>query len=190
MASQRILVIGKSPVVLSEAERLLNSLGFAAASTDRFEEVTGDFDLSTLDLVVFGGRVPDHTKVKLKSAITAAQPQAIFVDGLSGIPGLIVAQVRGALLPLTSARLEQTHTAHRRSLVLELASAAAVTVTVWWQTSAIPPNPGSDSRILVERRLTAGVHEVRIPDDIANEVAFASVEVNESVRAFALAQQI
>jgi hypothetical protein len=190
MATRRILVIGKSPAVLGEAERLLNSLGFAAASTDRFDEVAGDFDLTTLDVVVFGGRVPADKKAELKSAISAAQPQAIFVDGLSGIPGLIVAQVRGALLPVTTARVKQTHTAHRRSLVLELASPAAVAVTAWWQTSAIPPNPGSDSRILLDRRLDAGVHEVRIPDDIPNEVAFASVEVNESVRAFALDQEL
>jgi hypothetical protein len=189
MATQRILVIGKSPAVLSEAERLLDSLGFSVRSTDRFEEVPDDFDVSAFDLVVFGGRVPADTKADLKATIGRARPGVIFVDGLSGIPGLIVAQVRGAFSPVTSARIEQRRAADRRSLLIELASPAAVTVTAWWQTSAIPPNPGSDSRVLVDRQLDAGAHEVQIPGDIPNDVAFASVEVNESVEAFALARE-
>jgi hypothetical protein len=183
---QRVLVIGKSPVVLSEAERLLGDLGFSASSTDRFEDVPKDFDVSALDLVVFGGRVPPAIKVQLRQIITVARPDAFFVDGLAGIPGLIVQQVRGALAAKSDASIEQTHTVDHRSVSIELLRAARVTVTLWWGTSFVPPNPGSDSRVLLDASLAAGTHEVHVPSDIPNEVAFATVDVDGSVEAFPL----
>jgi hypothetical protein len=46
-------------------------------------------------------------------------------------------------------------------------------VTAWWQTSFVPPNPKSDSLLLLEDRLAAGEHAVSVPDLVPPKAAFA-----------------
>ena len=70
-----------------------------ADATNDFTNVTGRVDARTIDLIVFGGQVPPYRKAELKDELAAINPQLIFVQGLAGIPGLIVNQVQGAFTP-------------------------------------------------------------------------------------------
>ena len=47
-------------------------------------------------MIVFGGQVPPDRKAELTEEIGAINPQVTFVQGLAGIPGLIINQVQGA----------------------------------------------------------------------------------------------
>ena len=96
---QSVLLIGKSQLVLDDAVAGLRALGHKADATNDFTDVTGRFDARTIDLIVFGGQVPPDRKAELKDELAAINPQIIFVQGLAGIPGLIVNQVQGAFTP-------------------------------------------------------------------------------------------
>ena len=91
-----VLLIGKSQLVLDDAVAGLRDLGYKAEATKDFSDITGRFDAKGIDLVVFGGQVPPDRKAELREEIAAINPQVIFVQGLAGIPGLIINQVRGA----------------------------------------------------------------------------------------------
>jgi hypothetical protein len=91
-----VLLIGKSQRVLDDSVAGLRDLGYKAEATDDFSDVTGRFDARTLDLVVFGGQVPLDRKAELRDEIGTINPRVIFVQGLAGVPGLIVNQVQGA----------------------------------------------------------------------------------------------
>ena len=92
-----VLLIGKSRLVLDDALAGLRALGYTADATSDFTDVTGRFDARTIDLIVLGGQVPPDRKAELKREIAAINPQIIFVQGLSGIPGLIVNQVQSVV---------------------------------------------------------------------------------------------
>jgi len=92
-----VLLIGKSQLVLGDAVAGLRDLGHKAEATNDFADVTARFDMNEIDLVVFGGQVPPDRKAELRGEISAINPRVIFVQGLAGIPGLIVNQVEGAL---------------------------------------------------------------------------------------------
>jgi len=91
--AMRVLLIGKSQLVLDESVAGLRDLGYRAEATNDFTDITGRFDLKEIDLVVFGGQVPPDRKAKLREEIGAINPGVIFVQGLAGIPGLIINQV-------------------------------------------------------------------------------------------------
>ena len=95
-AQRSVLLIGKSQLVLDESVAGLRDLGYKAEATNDFADITGRIDARTLDLIVFGGQVPPDRKVELTEEIGAIKPQVIFVQGLAGIPGLIINQVQGA----------------------------------------------------------------------------------------------
>jgi hypothetical protein len=95
-AQHRVLLIGKSQLVLDESVAGLGDLGYKAEATNDFADITGRFDVKGIDLVVFGGQVPPDRKAELREEIGAINPRVIFVQGLAGIPGLIVNQVQGA----------------------------------------------------------------------------------------------
>ena len=46
--------------------------------------------------VVFGGQVAPHQKAEMRDALLAANPRLAFLQGLSGIPGLIVDQIEAS----------------------------------------------------------------------------------------------
>jgi hypothetical protein len=181
-----VLLIGKSQLVLDESVAGLRELGYEAQATNDFADVTSRFDVRNVDLVVFGGQVPPGLKAELTEQMAAINPRIIFVQGLAGIPGLIVNQVRGAF---AAADQDVTYTPGDRSLRLTLAGPADVKVTLWWQTAFVPPDPRSDSLLLVHERLAGGEHVLRVPGHIPSQAAFATVQVDAAIYAFSIATE-
>ena len=189
-AHPNVLLIGKSQRVLDDAVAGLRDLGCMADGTNDFSDVTGRFDVAEVDLVVFGGQVPPERKAELREEIAAINPQVIFVQGLAGIPGLIVKQVQAAFAAQQQ-DLDRApaYTPHDRSIRVSLAQPADVNVSVWWQTAFVPPDPRSDSLVLLDDHLAGGDHTVAVPDHIPPRAAFATVEVGAAIYAFSIATQ-
>jgi hypothetical protein len=189
-AARSVLLIGKSQLVLDDAVARLRDLGYRAEATNDFADITGRFDARKLDLIVFGGQVPPDRKAELTEEIAAINPQITFVQGLAGIPGLIVNQVQGAF---ASDHQDPTrapaYALVERSIRLTLASPANVKVTAWWQTSFVPPDPKSDSLVLLDDRLAGGDHAVPLPDHVPPKAAFATVKIDAAMYAFSVATE-
>jgi hypothetical protein len=186
----RVLILGRSQAVLADAVALLRQRGYAADASNRFDDVLPELDARHMDLVVFGGQVPGDTKAQLKRDISTLNDEVIFIDGLAGIPGLIARQVEGAF----AARHRDlddppSYDADARTIRLRLEQPHAVTVTAWWQTSFIPPDPRSDSLVVLENRLSAGDHSIPLPEVVPDKAAFATVELDGAVYAFSVAAQ-
>jgi hypothetical protein len=183
-----VLLIGKSQLVLDESVAGLRDLGYKADATNDFTDITGRFDVKEIDLVVFGGQVPPDRKAELREEIGASNPRVSFVQGLAGIPGLIINQVQGAFATnhQDSSRAP-TYTPDDRSIRLTLAEPADVRVTVWWQTSFVPPDPKSDSLLLLDDRLADGDHAIPVPEHVPPKAAFATVKVDAAIYAFSIA---
>src|SRR6266540_7061073 len=144
-AQPSVLLIGKSQLVLDESVAGLRDLGHKAAATNDFTDITGRFDVNEIDLVDFGGQVPPDRKAELSEEIGAINPGVVFVQGLAGIPGLIINQVQGAFTANhQDPTRAPTYTPDDRSIRLTLAEPADVKVTLWWQTAFVPPDPKSD----------------------------------------------
>ena len=185
-----VLLIGKSQLVLDEAVAGLHDLGHRAEGTNDFADVTERFDMNEIDLVVFGGQVPPDHRAELREGISAINPRIIFVQGLAGIPGLIVHQVEGALASHDQDPSQApTFTPETRSIQVNLIGPAHVKVTLWWQTSFVPPDPKSDSLLLLDDRLPAGDHAIPVPDLVPPKATFATVQVDAAVYAFSIATE-
>jgi hypothetical protein len=185
-----VLLIGKSQLVLDDALAGLRDLGYKAEATNDFTDISGRFDVKRIDLVVFGGQVPPDRKAELREEIAAINPQVIFVQGLAGIPGLIINQIQGAFTAHhQDPDRAPTYTPDDRSIRLSLAEPAQVKVTVWWQTSFVPPDPKSDSLPLLEEQLASGDHTVPVPDHIPPQAAFATVQIDAATYAFSIATE-
>ena len=181
----RVLVIGASRAVLAEAVDILRADGYTADATSDFDRVLDTFDAAALDFVVLGGMVPPEIKQHLREQIFLRNACAVFIQGLSGIPGLIAAQVRGAAgLEASEVGLEAEYEASTRSLSLRLDRPLDVTVVAWWGTSFVPPDPKSTSKTLLEGELAAGPYTVPIPDEVPTQAAFATVSAGSYVGAF------
>src|ERR1700733_15716277 len=87
----RVLIIGRSENVLSETVQILRREGRAAGASNNFTGVMDLFDMTCVDIVVFGGRVPPDTKEPPREQISDRNPAMVFVQGLAGIAGLIAA---------------------------------------------------------------------------------------------------
>jgi hypothetical protein len=187
---QSALLIGKSQLVLDHAVAGLRDLGYKAEATNDFTDVTARFDANKIDLVVFGGQVPPDRKTELREEIAAINPRVIFVQGLAGIPGLLVNQVHGAFRAEHRDHTRPpTYVPEERSIRLTLPEPADVNVTVWWQTSFVPPDPKSDSLVLVDDRLPSGDHTATVPDHVPPKAAFATVQVDAGIYAFSIAAE-
>jgi hypothetical protein len=183
--SARILVIGRSETVLSEAVTILRGKGYAAGATNEFDRTLDLFDAGQLDLVVFGGMVPPDTKEHLREQISTRNPAAAFVQGYAGIPGLIAEQVDAALSDgTTGPAASVTYDAQSRSIGISLDGPQDVTVTAWWGTSFVPPEPKSTSRVILDEELPAGPHTIAIPDEVPAQASFVTVSTGPFVRAF------
>ena len=181
----RILVIGRSETVLSEAVMILREKGYAAGATNEFDRTLDLFDAGRLDLVVFGGMVPPDTKEHLREQISARNPAVAFVQGFAGIPGLIAEQVEAAFSDgTTGPAASVTYDARSRSIGISLDGPQDVTVTAWWHTSFVPPEPKSTSRVILDEELPAGPHAIQIPADVPAQASFATVSIGPSVHAF------
>jgi hypothetical protein len=186
--NSRVLVIGRSQVVLDEAVARLRELGYKAQATNDFSPIAGRFAPEQLDLVVFGGQVPPDRKAALTDEISTANPQVIVVQGLAGIPGLIADQVQQALagehlIPGQT----PTFDAARRAIVLSLFAPLEVSVIAYWITETMPPGPKSDSRVLFDDGLPAGEHTFALPDNANLDAAFATVRAADALWSFRLA---
>ena len=187
---QGVLIIGKSQLVLDDSVAGLRDLGYTADATNDFVDMTGRFDPRRLSVVVFGGQVPQDRRVQLKEEILAVNREVIFVDGLAGIPGLIISQVEAAFAADHLDPTQAPSFAHdQRSIRLTLADPATVNVTAWWGTSFVPPDPKSDSLLLLDDRLGAGDHTIPIPNQIPARAAFATVHVDAAIYAFSIATE-
>jgi hypothetical protein len=181
----RVLVIGRSETVLSEAVTILREKGYAAGATNEFDRALDLFDAGQLDLVVFGGMVPPDTKEHLREQISARNPAAAFVQGYAGIPGLIAQQVEAAFSEGTTAPAASvSYDARSRSVGISLDGPQAVTVIAWWGTSFVPPEPKSTSRVILDEELPAGAHTIAIPAEVPAQASFATVSIGPSVHAF------
>lgn len=181
----RILVIGRSETVLAEVVTILREKGYAAGATNEFDRALDLFDAGQPGLVVFGGMVPPDTKEHLREQISARNPAAAFVQGYAGIPGLLAAQVEAALSEgITESGASVSYEAQSRSIGISLDRPQHVTVTAWWHTSFVPPDPKSTSQIILDEEIPAGAHTVAIPDQVPAQASFATVSAGPSVHAF------
>jgi hypothetical protein len=185
-----VLLIGKSQLVLDDAVAGLRDLGHEAEATNDFADVTARLAMTEVDLVVLGGQVPPDRKAELREESSAINPRAIFVQGPAGIPGLIVNQVEGAFASRDhDPSGAPTFTPETRSIEVTLAGPADVKVTVWWQTSFVPPDPKRDSLLLLDDRLPAGDHALPVPDLVPPKAAFATVQADAAVYTFSTATE-
>lgn len=202
-SNRSVLLIGASQRILDDSIAALCDLGYTAQATrDFFSDITGRFDVTHIDLVSLGGQVPPDRKDELKQQIGAINPRVIVLDSLAGIPGLIASQVQEAF---TADRQDPAqapaYTPGDRSIRLTLQDPAAVKVTVWWRTSIVPPDPKSDSLVLLDNRLTSGHHTIPVPDHVflpprrspnspnPPQAVFASVQVEGAIYNFSIAAE-
>jgi hypothetical protein len=189
-AQRSVLLIGKSQLVLDDSVADLRALGYKSEATNDFSDITGRFDVKEIDLVVFGGQVPPDRKAELREEIGAINPGVIFVQGLAGIPGLIIDQVQGAFTAnQQDPSRAPTYTTDDRSVRLTLADPADVRVTVWWQTAFVPPDPKSDSLLLLDDELAGGDHAIPVPDRVPAKAAFATVQIDAAIYTFSIATE-
>jgi len=177
----RVLIIGRSENVLSEAVEILRLAGHAAGASNQFADVTDLFDMTAVDIVVFGGMVPPGTKELLRGQISGRNPAVTFIQGLAGIAGLIAAQVQASLTGAATA-LAVTYDPPARTVRLHLDQPEDVRVTAWWATSFTPPEPRSTSRVLLGARLQAGPHTVPLPAEVPAQASFVSVAAGDAVQ--------
>jgi hypothetical protein len=184
----KVLVIGRSQTVLNATVDLLRDRGYAAQATNNFEAITDQADPRTLELVVFGGQVAPAEKAEMREEISAVNHAVKFVQGLSGIPGLIVDQVAGALAGEQLIPGQAPfHEAATKTIALSLFASLEVAVTVYWITEMIPPDPKSDSLVLHDGPLPAGDHAFEIPDTVSlDAAAFATVRAGAAIWSFRL----
>jgi len=178
----RVLIIGRSENVLSETVQILRLLGYAAGASNDFADVMDLFDMTAVDVVVFGGMVPPDTKERLRQQISGRNPSVTFVQGFAGIPGVIVAQVRAAGDASAQAGLAVAYDQETRTVDLHLDRAEDVQVVAWWGTSFTPPEPRSTSLVLVDAYLPAGEHTVTLPAEVPSQASFVTVAARDAVR--------
>ncbi|WUH89042.1 hypothetical protein OG900_02110 [Streptomyces sp. NBC_00433] len=186
----RILVVGRSPGVLVAAVDILRAKGFKANATNQFDQVLDDYDVTDIDVVVFGGMVPADTKQHLREEVGKRNPQVGFIQGLAGIPGVIAAQVEA---DASEGRGGQDGTridydADRRRVQVTLKEPAHVTAEAFWHTSFTPPEPKSTSKRVLDDSLGAGSHAIELPDEVPSEASFLSVAAGDQVRVFTVGE--
>jgi hypothetical protein len=184
-----VLVIGRSQAVLDTTVELLSDRGYTAQATNDFEAITDQADPRMLDVVVLGGQVAPAKKAEMREQISAVNPAVEFIQGLSGIPGLIADQVTGALAAeQTIPGQAPVYDSATKAIALSLYASLEVTVTVYWITELIPPDPKSDSLVLHDGPLPAGDRRFEIPDAVSLEpAAFATVRAGGAIWSFRLA---
>ncbi len=186
--ARRVLIIGRSPTVLLEAIDILRGRGYEADATNQFDDVLDDYDVSDLDILVFGGLVPMDRKQYLREEVSKLNPKVTFVQGLAGIAGLIAAQVEAVAATEPPAGAEAVYDDSRRSVLITLAKAAHATVEAWWGTSFQPPEPKSAHAVVFDGQLEPGRHAIAMPDDVPSEASFTAVRIENSVRVFTVGQ--
>jgi hypothetical protein len=186
--NERILIVGRSPSVLLEAVDILRGRGYKVNATNQFADVLDDYDVSELDILVFGGMVPADTKQYLREEVSKLNRTVTFVQGLGGIAGLIAAQVEAVTATDAPAGVEVTYDEARRSVLITLAKAAHATVEAWWSTSFQPPEPQSTSAVVFDGKLEPGHHVIAMPDDVPSQASFTAARIDSSVHVFTVGE--
>jgi hypothetical protein len=179
-----VLVIGRSEKVLRETVELLQKDGRSAGATNDFDNVLTQFDIASLDIVVFGGMIPPETKEALRTNLAAANPTITFVQGLAGIPGLLAAQVQAALVHAGDTTDSIKYNGDSRTVTISLQSAENVCVIGFWHTAFVPPDPESTSEIIFEGTMDAGTHTMPLPASIPTAASFIVVYIGTDVHPF------
>jgi hypothetical protein len=177
----RVLVVGRSPSVLAATVDLLRSKGHLADATNQFDQVLDEYDVSDLDVLVFGGMVPADTKQYLVDEITEQNTGITFVQGLVGIPGVIAAQVDMVTQEGAAEGAAIGYNPDDRTVQLTLPATARVTIEALWMTSWRPPEPTSTSTSVFDGELPPGSHHIVLPDEVPSEASFAAVTVGAQV---------
>lgn len=183
---QRVLIVGRSPSVLVAAVDILRAKGYSANATNQFDQVLDDYDTTELDFLVFGGMIPADTKKQLREDISGHNPHVTVIQGLSGIAGLIAAQVQAATSAEALDNTEVGYDAAQRSVRLTLNDSAPVTIEAWWATSFVPPEPKSTSMRVFDGPLEAGSHTIPLPDQVPSEASYAGVTIGSATRVFTI----
>jgi hypothetical protein len=181
---ERILVVGRSPDVLVDTVEILRSKGFFADATNQFDRILDDYDVTNLDILVFGGMVPPDTKKYLREEVGSRNPEVTFVQGLAGIAGLIAAQVEGVAWADPASETEVSYDAVRRTVKVNMHDSAHVTVDAYWHTSFTPPQPRSTTMQVLDTELDKGLHTMPLPAEVPSEASFVTVAVGAAVHAF------
>ena len=84
---------GTQPAGSGHDPRDLTERGYRAVVTRDADDIAEQVDAAALDVVVFGGQVAQQQKAEMRAALSAVSPDLAFLQGLAGIPGLIVDQV-------------------------------------------------------------------------------------------------
>jgi hypothetical protein len=179
-----VLIVGRSEKVLADTVDLLEAEGHAAGATNDLEHLLELFDARDLTIVVFGGMVPPDAKEALRAELAAVNPELVFLQGHAGIPGLLVAQVHAAISPSSRHAGAISYSADDRSVTIALDTQEAVSVTAFWGTAFIPPDPASTSEVLFKGRLGPGAHRVSLPPTIPDAAAFLAVSAGLEVYTF------
>lgn len=181
---QRVLVVGRSPDVLVDVVEILRDKGYVADASNQFDRVLDDYDVTELDILVFGGMVPPDTKEYLRQEIRTRNPGLTFVQGLAGIAGLIAAQVECVAGADAAGETAISYDAAGRTVEVGMTDSARVTVEAYWLTSWTPPQPKSTSMRVFDAELDGGVHTIPLPAEVPFEASFITVAVDAVVHAF------
>ena len=182
--TKSVLIVGRSEKVLRDTVDLLWRNGRTAGATNDFDNVLALFDVASLDIVVFGGKVPPATKETLRTNLTEAKPTITFVQGFAGIPGLIAAQVEAAAVPRRLEPGSIEYDRHNRTVTISLQSPEHVRLTAFWGTAFVPPDPESTSEVIFEDTLEQGRHTVPLPPSVPTVASFVVVTAGNEVHPF------
>lgn len=178
----RVLVVGRSPSVLVTTVQLLRGKGYRADVTNQFDRVLDDYDVTDLDILVFGGMVSSDTKQYLRDEIAKYNSGVTFIQGLAGIPGVIAAQVEAVTHGDRPEIGDVTYDKAQRTIRIVLDAPEHVTIDALWGTSFTPPEPTSTSTHVISGELGAGTHEIALPDQVPDVASFAAVTIGAQVR--------
>jgi hypothetical protein len=186
-ATKNVLVVGRSESVLDTTVALLAERGYDARATRDFENITDQFDARDLDVVAFGGQVAPDKKEEIRAALARVNPDLEFLQGLAGIPGLIVDQVEAALAEeVVIPGQAPVYDPDERTIGLSLFTPLDVKVTAYWLTEMVPPDPKSDFVVLADGPLPAAEHRFGVPDVVELNAAFATVRAGGASWSFRL----
>ncbi|MBL7493532.1 hypothetical protein I6A60_28000 [Frankia sp. AgB1.9] len=180
----RVLIVGRSPGVLTAAVTMLNARGYRADATNQYGRVLDDYDVTDLDVLVFGGMVPPDRKEQLRDEISRRNPGVTFVQGLAGVAGVIAAQVEAITWAHTPDADEISYDAATRTVRVTLREATPVVVEALWIVTFTPPEPTSTSELVFDATLAAGTHDLGLPARVPAEASFATVTVGPRVGVF------
>lgn len=85
LEGQRVLLIGRDPLVLETVVRELKQAGLAVSGTNRVAEAAQDFHARDFELIVLGGGVDQATRSALRQAFAEQNPKARLLDAFAPV---------------------------------------------------------------------------------------------------------